>query len=77
MTDYWLTFLAMDANTHAYIQTKILTISEVAAILGLSVAAAMKRAERGGWDYVLKGRQKLYWRDDFPSTNGAVPRKLQ
>ena len=55
----------MDNQTRNRITTEILTISEVAQLLGLSVAAAMKRAERKGWDYVLKGRQKLYWREDF------------
>lgn len=55
----------MNTQTKEYITTEILTISEVATRLNLTTAAAMKRAERQAWDYVLKGRQKLYAREDF------------
>ena len=57
----------MDAKTRAYIEAELLTISELAHLLGLTSFAAMKQAERKQWDYVLKGRQKLYWRGDFPA----------
>ena len=61
----------MNKQTRDDITVNLLTISEVAALLDISVAAAMKRAERNGWDYVLKGRQKLYWRGDFaPDRHG-------
>lgn len=68
---YWLISITMDNNTRVYIETELLTISEVAALLGLTVAAAMKRAERSGWDHVLKGRQKLYSRGDFDPSRTA------
>ncbi len=64
----------MNIQTKEYITNELLTISEVAALLGVSVAAAMKRAERQGWDAVPKGRMKLYWRGDFEAKDTTTDR---
>ena len=57
----------MNKQTKDYITTELLTIGEVAQILHVSIPTAMKRSERGGWDHVLKGSQKLYAREDIVS----------
>ena len=43
----------------------LLTASEVAVLTGLSVHAVRKRAARGQVWKVRKGRDWLFWRDDW------------
>ena len=54
----------MDDTTRTFIKTQFLTITEVARLIGKSEAATAQEAYRKRWDYVLKGRQKLYYRGD-------------
>ena len=61
----------MDETTRTFIQIQLLTITEVARLLGKSEAATTKEAYRKRWDYVKKGRQKLYFRGDFGSIDCA------
>jgi hypothetical protein len=51
----------MDDTIRTFFQTRLLTITEVAKLIGKSEAATTKEAYRKQWDYVLKGRQKLYF----------------
>jgi hypothetical protein len=60
-------YSSMNKQTKDFITTDLLTISEVAELLHVPTTTAMKRSERNGWDYVLKGHQKLYFRGDFTS----------
>jgi len=55
----------MNSTTRRLITADILTLTEIADLLGISVFAARKRAERGGWDYVLKSGTRLYYRPDI------------
>lgn len=55
----------MDQATRAFIKTQLLTLTELADLLGKTVTATRKYAERKGFDYVLKGGVRFYFRGDF------------
>ena len=63
----------MDAAARTFIQNDILTLAEIADLYGISVFAARKRAERGGWEYVLKSGTRLYHRNDLPDLPQEKP----
>ncbi|HLK59421.1 MAG TPA: helix-turn-helix domain-containing protein [Chthonomonadaceae bacterium] len=55
----------------------LLTAEEVAVLTGLSVHAVRKRAQRGRAWKVRKGRDWLFWREDWerpPSVPSPLPR---
>ena len=56
----------MDARTRAFITSEVLTLAEIGTLYGIPTNTARKRAERGGWDYVLKSGVRLYLRSDLP-----------
>jgi len=61
----------MGAEVRRFIAEELLTISEAAAFLGISLSAAEQRALRQRWEYVMKGRQKLYHRADIQAMESA------
>lgn len=53
----------------------LLTAEEVAALTGLTLHAVRKRAQRGRVWKVRKGRDWLFWREDWacPASGGEAP----
>lgn len=65
----------MDGATKHFIQTQLLTLSELAMLLGKTVTATRKYAQRKDFDYVLKGGVRFYLRADFEAPPNASSRE--